>query len=86
MWNGLVGPDDHAWNSGASALATGWFVPEVVTADPETREQIRELVQRVYALGARAGNTSDPRARAELYGEFLSTCIDCHRLTSTTIR
>jgi len=85
MWNGLVGPDDYAWTSGASALTKGWLSPRDVVADPSTRERVRELVQQVYQVGTRAGTVSDAQARAEVYGEFLTTCIDCHRLTSAII-
>ena len=86
MWNGLVGPNKNAWTSGASALKTGWLSPQDVVADPATRERVRELTQQVYELGNRAEKLSDPQARAEVYGEFLTTCIDCHQLTSAIIR
>lgn len=85
MWNGLVGPDDYAWTSGASALTKGWLSPRDVVTDPGTRERVRELVQQVYQIGTRAGTVLDPQARAKSYGEFLTTCIDCHRLTSANI-
>jgi hypothetical protein len=86
MWNGLVGPNENAWTSGASALKTGWLSPQDVVADPRTRERVRELTQQVYELGNRAENLSNSQARAEVYGEFLNTCIDCHQLTSAIIR
>ena len=85
MWNGLVGPDDYAWSSGASALTRGWLSPQDVVADPDSREEVRNLVQEVYELGTRAGTTSDPHQRAEVYGDFLTTCIDCHLLTGAII-
>ena len=86
MWNGLVGPNEDAWTSGASALKTGWLSPQDVVADPSTREKVRELTQQVYQLGNRAETMSDPQAQAEIYGEFLTTCIDCHQLTGAIIR
>ncbi len=86
MWNGLVGPNENAWISGASALKTGWLSPQDVVADPRTRERVRELTQQVYELGNRAEKLSDSGARAEVYGEFLTTCIDCHQLTAAIIR
>jgi hypothetical protein len=85
MWNGLVGPDDYAWNSGASALKTGWLSPHEVVTDPKEAEQVRGMVQKVYQVGAEAENATDPHARAEVYGDFLTTCIDCHELTSAII-
>jgi cytochrome c553 len=85
MWHGLVGPDDYAWTSGSSALKEGWLSPREVVRDPETRDQVRSLVQQVYSLGSRAETVSDPHERSEIYGEFLTTCIDCHQLTSAII-
>jgi len=85
MWNGLVGPDDYAWTSGSSALTKGWLSPRDVAADPSSRERVRELVQQVYEIGSRAGTVSESHARAEVYGDFLTTCIDCHRLTGAII-
>lgn len=85
MWHGLVGLDDYAWTSGASALTKGWLSPGDVVTDQDAHERVRELVQQVYRLGTRAGTVEDPQGRAEVYGEFLTTCIDCHRLTSAII-
>lgn len=86
MWEGLVGPGDHAWRSGAEALRSGWLDPQQVVSNPGDRPRIRELVRQVYDLGSRAQSTSDPEARAELYGAFLNTCHECHVLTAARIR
>jgi mono/diheme cytochrome c family protein len=86
MWEGLVGPGDHAWRSGAEALRSGWLDPQQVVSNPEDRPRIRELVKQVYDLGSRAQSTTDPAARAELYGAFLTTCNECHVLTAARIR
>jgi hypothetical protein len=86
MWEGLLGPEDFAWSSGAASLKEGWLNPGEVVADPADREQVRELVQKVYLLGTRAEVAEAPSARAEVYGEFLNTCIECHTLTKAIIR
>lgn len=86
MWNGLVGPDDFAWSSGASALKMGWLSPHEMVMDPQSGERVRALIRQVYQVGIQANTTSDPHARAELYGDFLTTCIDCHQLTGAIIR
>jgi hypothetical protein len=86
MWEGLVGPEDHAWRSGAEALRSGWLDPQQVVANPEDRPRIRTLVQQVYELGNEAQSAADPHTRADLYGEFLNTCNDCHILTAARIR
>ncbi len=86
MWEGLVGPGDHAWRSGAEALKQGWLDPHDVASDPGDRERIGELIRQVYALGTQAERASDSGERAEIYGEFLNTCTECHRLTAAYIR
>ena len=85
MWRGLVGPDDYSWNSGAEALATGWLSPREVVADPASRGEGQILIRQVYDTGSRAKTVTDPHARAEVYGDFLNTCIDCHELTAAII-
>jgi len=85
MWRGLVGPDDYSWNSGAEALTKGWLSPREVVADPASREEGQELIRKVYDTGSRARDVTDPHDRAEVYGDFLTTCIDCHELTAAII-
>ncbi len=86
MWEGLVGPQDFAWASGAKALKGGWLDPHAVVSDAADREKVRVMVQTVYQIGSRAEGVSASEERASLYGEFLTTCIDCHRLTGALIR
>lgn len=85
MWKGLVGPDDYAWTSGASALKTGWLSPREVVADPALRERGQELVRQLYDTGSRARQVTESHERAEVYGDFLNTCIDCHEMTAAII-
>ena len=86
MWEGLLGPEDFAWNSGAASLKEGWLSPGEVVADPEDGQRVKDLVRQVYMLGTRAEAAETPEARAEIYGEFLNTCIGCHSLTGAIIR
>jgi hypothetical protein len=86
MWQGLIAPDDHAWTSGARGLTLGWLNPGAVVADPADREKLRALIQQVYDLAHSAETTSESEGRAEIYGDFLVTCIDCHQLTEAIIR
>ncbi|MFC1791919.1 hypothetical protein ACFL0I_05620 [Gemmatimonadota bacterium] len=86
MWEGLVGPEDYAWKAGAGALKEGWLHPSDLVANPRDATRLREITQRVYSLGSEAEACTDPGERADLYGKFLTTCIDCHRLTSAIIR
>lgn len=77
LWEGLTAPSDNAWMAGAAALA------HAPTAAPKTRPALPPKVvaglDRVRALGARAADADTSERRAELYGQLLSTCADCHR-------
>jgi cytochrome c553 len=86
MWEGMVGPLDYAWVEGAKELREGWLDPQEVVSNPGDRAKVREMVRKVYEIGTRAERASEPSERAELYGSFLTTCIDCHRLTGAVIR
>jgi hypothetical protein len=86
MWQGMVGPLDHAWTAGAKELRKGWLDPQEVVSNPEDRAKVHDLVRQVYEIGTRAEKTSHPEERAQLYGQFLTTCIECHDLTGAIIR
>ena len=86
MWEGLVGPQDYAWESGAAALKGGWLNPGDLVAAPQDSDRLRTLTQKVYTLGSEAEACTDAEEKAEIYGEFLTTCIDCHRMTGAIIR
>jgi len=81
MWVGLLGPSDAAWDEGARGFQGGWLDTQEVLVDPENRARIRALVRHVYDLGARAVDATGAQERAEIYGEFLNTCADCHSMT-----
>lgn len=86
MWEGLMGPDDYAWSSGAKSLRRGWLSPGDVPVEARSQQRVRELVVHVYELGTVAEAAEEPARRAEVYGEFVATCADCHRLTGAIIR
>ncbi len=77
MWEGIVGPSDSAWRSG-----TKWFpaLPDCGSdlggeaLDPAAAETARE---RAESLAGRAHGVPEAE-RATVYGEFLSTCAQCH--------
>ena len=86
MWEGLVGPGDQGWNSGAEALVGGWLNTRELVSDPHDQTRIRELVRQIYDLGGKARTAANSSERAELYGEFLHSCNECHLLTEAQIR
>lgn len=78
MWDGLVHPSDSAWAWGSRMLAMEPLYQFDVGLRIGDMELAQRLAQRIYDLGRRARATTDPAARAELYGEFLATCASCH--------
>lgn len=79
MWDGLIGPSDSAWTAGALALAT--FSPYAAElADSTNRDAVTAIASRLRNLSTRAQMTAQPDERAELYGDFLKSCAECHAL------
>ena len=79
LWDGLVVPSDDAWNSGALALAEAPLVPEELTPGKSPVPRVRELAQTVHNLALKAASAERVDARADLYGQVLATCAECHQ-------
>jgi len=80
MWEGLIGPSDASWNAGARGLSEAPLDPEKVTDDQSRAPAAAELARRVHDLGARAERTTSREERAEVYGELLTSCSNCHSM------
>jgi len=78
LWEGLVVPSDDAWNAGALALAQAPLVPAELTPGRPPVPRVGELAQAVHVLALKAESTEGVDARADLYGELLATCAECH--------
>ena len=78
LWDGLVVPSDEAWNAGALALSEAPLVPEQLTPGKSPVPRVGELAQAVHNLGVKAAGAGRVEARANLYGELLATCAECH--------
>jgi len=79
MWTGLIAPSDVAWKQGADILAEVQLAPSDITDERQT--QISNLMQRLRVVGEQASQATSIELRSGLYGEFLSLCATCHRLT-----
>ena len=79
LWDALVVPSDDAWNAGALALAEAPLVPEQLTPSKSPAPRVEELAQTVHDLGLKAASADRGDARAEVYGELLATCAECHK-------
>jgi cytochrome c556 len=79
MWEGVTGPDDRAWIDGALVIAqTDCDVSTVMRGKPNV--EAFELAELLREQGIRASAARDLDARANLYGEVMSTCASCHRI------
>ena len=81
MWAGLIGPSDVAWKQGAEILAEVRLSTVDITEKSARKEGIDELVQRVRSVGDQSGQAASAKSRSGLYGEFLSLCANCHKLS-----
>ena len=79
LWEGVTGPADRAWTDGAGVIAeTPCDVSTVMHGKPNV--QAFELAEQLRDQGIRASSASDLTARANLYGEVMSTCASCHQV------
>jgi cytochrome c553 len=78
MWEGLVGPSAERWTEGAVVLARA---PLTITAEADVPGHglgIADDVARLRLFAARAPKLKLAFDRAELYGQLLATCANCH--------
>lgn len=77
MWEGLIGPSDDRWLTGARALTTAPLTIVAQSVAPSSELDIDDVARvRLYANRAYAAASLD--ARAELFGTLLATCAHCH--------
>jgi len=77
LWDGLVGPSERTWTTGAGALVgpgsypapAARHVPEAVNA---------EAAAALEDIGVQAVTAQDTRTRADLLARVWTTCADCH--------
>ena len=83
LWEGIIGPSDAAWASGAAVLAA----PGLDLGPPGNRpQQADELAEHVPELGRMAKSARTPSDRAEVYGHLLQTCALCHEALGMRMR
>lgn len=78
LWEGVVGPSPAAWDLGVESMKVAPLCVDAAARDAAIPGDGKELQQKVNALAIKAGNTATLADRAKLYGEFLSTCANCH--------
>jgi len=79
MWEGLIGPSDRAWTSGARALIDAPLSPDSgEVKDIEIWHHVAIMETRVHDLGQQALTTTAIEERAQLYASLLTSCAACH--------
>jgi hypothetical protein len=77
LWDGLVGPSERMWRTGATALAATDGVP-----DPRGTHVPGDVLDRtgdhLMALGSDALAEQDPERRSAILAEVWTVCADCH--------
>jgi len=77
LWDGLVGPSERSWRTGAGALVgSDAFPPPRARHVPA--EEVATSATFLQELGAEAVVAPDADARADLLGRIWTVCADCH--------
>ena len=80
MWKGLVTPSAVSWNNGVAALAGDPLDEESFVPGTDNPGELAALAAKVHDLAAQGRGVAEADARAEIYGQFLATCAECHQL------
>lgn len=77
LWDGLVGPSEAMWRTGAGALAGGDGVP-APRASYVPASEVERDADVLRTLGADAVTADDLSGRVEILANVWATCADCH--------
>ena len=78
MWFGLIAPNDDAWLSGATAVASDTLHPPKGPAMPSDAKELEAIADSLKELGGRAAAANTGQERAALYSDMLLKCVACH--------
>ncbi len=78
MWEGLVGPSEPAWARGIDAMLEAPLTPHELKGGGDQPEKIRNMAKRVHQLAGNGMMATGGNEKAEIYGEFLANCANCH--------
>jgi len=77
LWDGLVGPSERMWRSGAEALSGAEGLPQP-RAESVPTGNIDRAGAALHGLGAQALAENDVEERVRLLAAIWTTCADCH--------
>lgn len=81
LWEGLIGPSDTAWSRGTNMLIDVPLQPDAVMNESSNGADAADfdrIARRIHVLAGQGYAARTPAARAELYGELLGLCAECH--------
>jgi hypothetical protein len=77
LWDGVLGPSETMWRTGAGALGGGAGVP-APRASFVPRSEIERAAEALRNLGTDAVLAVDPAARAAILADVWMECAGCH--------
>jgi len=77
LWNGLVGPSDRTWFTGAEGLIELGALPEGLPTG-YSENDVAVAGARLRQLGDRATLQRDVAGRTDVLGDIWATCAGCH--------
>lgn len=77
LWDGLIGPSNRSWSSGARALIDAGALPGALLASFPARD-VEFASERLRRLGREAASAQEPAYRVKALAEIWATCSECH--------
>lgn len=77
LWDGLIGPSERTWYTGAEGLIELGALPEGLEGHLSTPD-VEAASARLRELGRSATRARDAASRVEVLGEVWTACADCH--------
>ncbi len=77
LWDGLVGPSDRTWYTGAEGIKELGALPEGLPAGSDPN-MTATMGARLRQLGDKAALTRSATERVEVLADIWSTCAGCH--------
>jgi len=79
LWDGVIAPDDAAWQAGARTMMRA-TIDLGATTHAKPNSDVVGYAEALHGLAETATTTTGHTARAVLYGEMLETCANCHAI------
>lgn len=86
LLEGLVGPSDEMWLTGAGVLAAAPLHPTRVLRGMRAPDDVVRMAENVHEAAARAAREDAPEARVRSYGTVLESCARCHDRVGVRLR